>query len=475
MDSLLTINNNTTLQQKWISHGFLLLKESDASHPPSFNSFIYYHQKRIALSNPFLTQIISFKSSSYRKLWRQKIRFWQSIFSVNKNILSYANHGFSIHTNLTENISTFANSLSKSETYFPVALSKNNQITGGLYIDLWKTTKNNVSSNLAQLPISVFHTGACMFGATLYGIDQFNEKHPLTEPNYRIPNNHIIEKIECNHAMHPDEKLWRSMFEISISFIKALSKSEIPTIKYHLPLSNYIWYGIIRFLNSSMTSSALTDYIKLVKHRAQEHKNYLINIAKLHSLNIETYSTLDALELDLLNENNITEALLQKIDYPTSIEVKLDNIFLHMIKFLSKQTNYVGKIWEIIQNKIYNEFESCKIDLNNLFHLNYIDYGATVALSVTSAHGGNVCAFFPSHEKSILLTYKNFFADKLGEILCANYLPSVHICTEKYYNSIFFLKEHIEIVNELLNTDITNLLALQTAAIAMDSQEYILS
>ena len=108
-------------------------------------------------------------------------------------------------------INTFSNLLNRDEIYFPIAFLNQDGPIGGAYIYLWTcnkdTHKNYLTESDDSLPVAVFHTGACMFGSMLYGIDDKNQKHSLTDPKVVIPETCMIEHIQNDHELHPDELL----------------------------------------------------------------------------------------------------------------------------------------------------------------------------------------------------------------------------------------------------------------------------
>ncbi len=465
-------NNRLIINQ--LPQGITLLKENKLDD----DNVIYYFGKKIDVTDYRVHMSDSgseIKKRRYR--FRQNLKLWKLLFSCDDE-LTYTNHGITIKTSFLPHIDTFSNLLNQDEIYFPVAFLNQERPTGGAYIYLWTCNKDTHKNYLPEadnyLPVAVFHTGACMFGSTLYGIDEKNQKYSLTDPKVTIPETCMIEHIQIDHELHPDELLSRQSFINLIPWIKTLSKTIKPIIKHQIPLPNYIIYGIAQYLKGTLSKQALKVYVRAIKSRAKKHEFELTQIANQYDIDIQFISTLQCLNLDQFHEDTLVEDLLKlvNVDFNTNHKESLSDaiplLFNGITNYLSSQPNHIGELWRIVKKSHQNY---SLINKTDLLQLNYIDYSATLALCKKIANGNNVCSIMPSHEKHIALGYKNIFSEKLAGILCASYLPAFHISIAKYNHAVFYLTNHIDEICSLLQTDLIKLSSLQTAATALNSIE----
>jgi len=483
-----SVDHTMHLTVKQYPEGFTAFEEQSIETPNNeYGSFwMKYAGRDISVYNPLpvheVPEIYS-ASKSRGRTTRRNIEAWQELLGSSGEI-SFSCNGYSVESALSKDISILSTKASRYEQYIPLAFKKDGKVTGGSYIYLAQTgvtEETKVPRNhISESRIGEFLIGSCMFGATLYGKDQYGNKHPLTNQLYQMPENCIIQSVDDNTTLHPDEQLTHKAFLNHIPLIKALSH-DCPSINYHIPLSNYIIYGLNNYINGTITKNALTDYVALVKERALQHRSFLQDTCAEHAIALRITCTLDPLGLADSNNDEVFEQLLGKLQLTDSIKEKYtddervdlcNKIVSASINYLAEVEGEVGNVWKVAQHKLQTEsFKLNKSEFDILHQLNYIDYSANLAVSVDRYDNREVCTLLPSMETPVQILYKKMFSEEFGPAMTMNWLPPVLIQMEQYRNRIFNLEDYLGHISALLDAGIIENSFLQMASVALDSPE----
>lgn len=328
------------------------------------------------------------------------------------------------------------------EVYLPWCFVKENEVVGGAYIYAWecggkgKEPKQFPSKNN---PIQAFATGMCLFGDDLIGIDQFKQLHPLTNSKNNLEGKTIC-AIQESKEKHPYTNLTQGMLQNLLPLIKACAAKD-SKIYFHLPVPEYIVYGIKMRVYGQMSKDIFYEYLKLVIAHGKEVKNAIKQIADAFNIYIEFTSPLDILNLDHTSK---IEELFSEL--PTVSKISEQNklaeqkLVQTMIKILCASTHVCGHIWKIYAKQT-NEL--------HLLDLNYASYAVHVAMTASMHKSENICLLDMASEVLIGKAYSKYFAALFGSILCLHWLPPIFLHDNKY-NEIYLCGDYKGAVNSVL-------------------------
>ncbi|MCM8527548.1 MAG: hypothetical protein NE327_13590, partial [Lentisphaeraceae bacterium] len=420
-------------------------------------------------------------ASKDRRRYKKKVLgIWQQLISQNDN-LEYSNGVHSVCSFISKDIPRICRDKSREEYFIPLAYKYEGKPIGGNYMHTWEAGTpeqlKNSRASIKENPFKEFFTGGCLFGVPLYGIDQFGFEHSLTNPHYEIPEEAIIQTINSPYTIHPDEILTRESLANIIPFVKALGSEDV-TIKYHLPFTNYVIYGINWFLKGKMTRKSLAEYIHILTARVSSQRSYLSSLSSNYGINIKACTTLDSLGLESFAPETIIEQLIVAVGINATVRDGMnteelqslkEKLFKGIINYLNCQNDSNGEAWKHINSKIENG--SLDMSEHDLLALNYLDYSANLAVSADAFGERETASILPSHEAPVNHFYKKIFAEKFGAVNCFQWLAPLQVHDEELGLRSFHLAKYIKNINELLKLDLLKKCFLQTAAAALDSEE----
>ena len=459
------------------AEGFIALNEGEFD-PAKMND----SGRTLAVVNPqpVREEPAHLVESRARKRYRKKVtNLWQSLLPDSEDIGS-KNGRYSVKSCISKDVSAICAEEFREEYYLPFAFMYDQRPVGGAYMHCWEAGRPEqlVESRkpVEEQRFKEFFTGGCMFGTPLYGIDQFGKKHSLTNPYTEMPEYAKIQFVSSPHRVHPDETLSRESLVNVLNFMMTLGVEQ-PRLNYHLPLSNYIFYGINWFLRGKMTPSALTAYIRKIRKRAAKQRSFLELQSCLFGIQINAGSTLDALGFSGFKDDTVLEELLEvlkidqevpDIDDRENLEKLQKQIFDSVIDYMGKLPGKNGRVWKSINQKI--EKEEIPVNDGDLLSLNYLDYSANLATSSLVNGDRETASVLPSHESPVNHWYKKIFAEEFGAVVCFQWLAPLQVNSDSFRNRVFYLDHYIEDINTLLQLGVLPKCFLQTAAVALDSQ-----
>ena len=418
------------------------------------------------------------RSGARRRFKKRTLNLWNSLFSGAEDI-ELSSGDYKLVSRLSHDPSAICVERYREEYYLPIAYMYKNIPVGGNYLHIWESgTVPQLKVprlSIQQQPVKEFFTGGCMFGSTLYGIDQFGNQHPLTNPYHKMNEESIVQSIVCPYSLHPDEIVTRESLRNSVTLMKVLGQGDSAVLRYHLPVVNYLIYGINWFLQGKLSRAALVEYVDQVKKRSVVQRQMVQKIACESNIEINIFSTLDVLGLAESRSEEILENLFSVIGLPIRSfdQLSAEDLLALRIEVIDKMIAYlclddfVGEVWSHIQNKVIEG--SVSFEPGDLLSVNYMDYSANLALAAKSHGDREVVSLLPSHESPVSYWYKKTFAEKFGAVLCFHWLSPVQVHIAEYRNRIFYIEDNIEELNALLESGIITKSFLQTAATALDS------
>lgn len=429
-------------------------------------------------ARPVPEQFEMSRSGARRRFKKRTMNLWRTLFMGGEDIeISHDDH--SLISRFSHTPSAICVERYREEYYLPMAYMWKNKPIGGNYLHIWQSGTvsqlKDARLSIKQQPVKEFFTGGCMFGSTLYGIDQFGKRHPLTSPYHEMGEDSVVQSVTCPHLTHPDEIVTRESLVNSIALMKVLGQGQETVLRYHLPLINYLIYGINWFLKGKLSKKALGEYVSLVKERSADQQAMIEKIGRDSNVRVNVSSTLEPLGLAESPSERILENLFSVIGFPLCNLEEMDvggllelrpQLISKIISYLSSDEE-VGEVWTHIQSKI--EDGAISLDPEDLLSINYMDYSANLALAVKSHGDREVVSLLPSHESPVTYWYKKTFAEKFGAVLCFQWLSPVQVHITEYRNRIFYIEDNIEELSAFFESGIIAKSFLQTAAVALDS------
>jgi len=490
MSGVSDLDDNTRLTIKQYPEGFCMLEELPVEEATTEygEHWMYYACRKMAVSNPGparkpFEELDLSKSRRKRNGFNQVINYWNQLFPNNGDVVNKYGH-YSIISKQSKDVSKIGVDKVRKEHYIPFAFTEEGVATGGLYMYLgYIGEKNQLSStrpSISESPIKEFFAGACMFGATLYGKDQLGQIHPITHPRYVYPDNCVITDIYMQNEFHPYEKVSHKTMKNNIPLLKVLGQTETPSVNHHLPIPDYIIYGINSYLSGGMNKDALAKYIRIVKQRGALHSEFIQKNASINNVSINTSSALSPLGLEQSKPEEAVSDLFKKLDmmdmyreeFPAGDELESirKKVFLRSLTYLSNCGHETSEIWSYVKESIENEeFSFSDEELSDLHLLNYLDYCVNLAKSVKKHGDRQVCVTMPAMESPIQNAYKRMFAKKFGAVMFVNWISPITVKDYNYGHRIFYLEHSVNNVNDLLDRGIVENCFMQTASIALDS------
>lgn len=357
-----------------------------------------------------------------------------------------------------------------------------------LYIFPWETTSaKEPARDMAPLPsikFNEFVLANCLFGANLRGIDDNGKKYPLIDHDLKVQD--VITDIELEPGLHPYETMVFACFDKLTPLMKSISNKDF-TLRYHLPVIDYMLYGLHSYISGIMSLTAFQKYVTTVAERGNQHQKILKNIAAKNNITLIIESPFDGLcdtgntlnSDELLTIIGLSEPQLNSFkehiraledgeDKLTKLEktCKRTNFdphsFADLIRVLAVVDGYcdtgietdnsfyephtqdirmlleeicIDNILDRLKNSvscpsysaIWNTISAKKLvtSFSPLKQLFKVANTTVIACSQTHNSPGTVCSLLPVDEKPIPTSYSKLLGEHYGDVFCLSWLPPV--------------------------------------------------
>lgn len=467
-------------------HGSLILKNSDTTESSDSNSdILFFHGNEFSFQQP---------SKKHRKEYRQNLSEISAFFN---------NAGLTL-----SNIEIYKPLRRHSDTiFFPIDLGANSPF----YIYPWLSDKTSVLTETFP-KIKQFVMANCLFGASILGVDYQGNKYPLIDHHLEVKD--IIINIEVDENVHPYEDMSFSALQGLLPLIQKIGDENF-SIRYHLPVIDYILYGVHLYISGKVTFDAFKTFVEQVKERGRKHKEIIINIAKRTGINIDVESPFDNLfsvgteitASKLLEQLSLSTAQLNRMqeehpklshclnriakrsghrvdDFKAIIAIlnTIDELFTEPAQALSESNednklNSPRILFEelcienildhLIKNEAYPEYQQVwtKIiasgEINRFTPLQQLFKVANVAFIARASIGHSkfeVCSLLPIDEKPIAQSYKDSLSEQFGHILCLSWFPPLlnYISHEENQSSKHYQNNLFRLRTDLVRVDQEN-------------------
>lgn len=273
---------------------------------------------------------------------------------------------------------------------------------------------------------NVFVTNGCLFGTYIQGIQQNGAKVSLIDHQLQIKS--PIIDIEMEDEFHPYEK---NSFQTLIKHLPLMRKigTHDFSILYHLPVIDYMLYGVLLYLQGNMSYSALDKYITQIVIRGERHKNQLEEIAKKQHVNIAIKSPFENLFAPKMKMTAKTLFSALDIDiketgnFPSNL---FENLFVMKVLSLLQKNKYspeTQKVWQKLGHKNSN-FRSilCLKDVLGMANASVIAY----AITRNFLHENNkTCVWLSADEYPVFNHYKHSMSAIFGGVTCFSFFPTL--------------------------------------------------
>ncbi len=345
-----------------------------------------------------------------------------------------------------------------------------------LYIHPWVSTSDPVSGPFPK--IKEFVMTNCLFGGSILGIDEQENRYPLIDHKLHVSD--MITRIVVDESIHPYEAMSFAALE-GLFPLMAQSGCDF-IIRYHLPVIDYMLYGIHLYISGKIAFDALEEFVEQVKIRGQKHRTTIQALAEKSGIVIKVESPFDNLFAEateisansLLSQLSLSVAQVERMksEHPVLAEklrraarrgghkvadfksvIDIFNAWDEVSSGISPEVVATVTTEQIVQKTPRELFEELCIE-NILDHLTentqFPEYKqiwqeivaggevtrfsplqqlfkvANVAFIARSCLGREpfeVCSLLPIDEKPIAQSYKEFLAEKFGHILCLSWFP----------------------------------------------------
>jgi hypothetical protein len=295
---------------------------------------------------------------------------------------------------------TLFNKNRREEIFLPMVFKSEKNFLG-IYIYPW------ISKPSRKLPefqgFSQFVTAGCMFGASLQAITTKGCEIEFINHQIRLERGEkIIGVYHDAEELSPFELSLFNELERNCLLIKSLTREGcVPFLMYHLPVFDYLLFGLKLFLNDQITESALKDFVELVWKRKTLYKKIINDICSKHSINASICSPFDNLLL-ALNDDDPYASLANQLNLLefTLLENK-EHTFLQACIHRLVSNEYelpLRDIWVSVLEQQIEEIDT----LEQLFKL-----GNTILLAHVSRgkKDYDTCSLLPLSEKQIQVHY----------------------------------------------------------------------
>lgn len=302
----------------------------------------------------------------------------------------------------------FRNTARSEEIFYPIKLNENL----GVYVYPWIPTNTEIQPT-AQIKFNKFVTAGCLFGSSIWGVDQETNHVPLIKHDHQWKGDQIIHEIVSTQDSLYEVMQFNQINAIAQLINKFSNNTPLPELDYHLPTFDYVLHGIKLFLNNKITREALEDFFYLIAERKEQHIKKINEICAAHNVKVNIESPFDnvfAVKGESQEDfvNSIYEAfpfLKENVATPTEKDFvglcleKLCSENPHVQPNKPKNKNHI-QLWNA-----YSKAADFKADdIEDLFKLaNPIMIGS----ATVGKQSFQVCSMLPASEKQIQVEYQN--------------------------------------------------------------------
>ncbi|MDF1795043.1 MAG: hypothetical protein P1U63_00760 [Coxiellaceae bacterium] len=174
---------------------------------------------------------------------------------------------------------------------------------------LWSSDKALIKLQLEDksvIEVSTFVSGSCLFGDHLIGLTNTGESIVMTDMDMNLPEGMIIESVVAKSKHHAYELLIHQQLDLMWPMMQAMSTDDV-TLQFHLPVPEYILFGIELYQNGKMSLQALQNYVTAVVEKGYTHKILLNAFKQITGCHVVVSSPLDCLALETLKALSLDE------------------------------------------------------------------------------------------------------------------------------------------------------------------------
>jgi hypothetical protein len=422
------------------------------------------------------------------KFIRKASRYMAELFSDDSNLLCIENNGYKLRAPVSEDVFKMVSAEVRTEVYMPLVFSRRTELLGGMFAYIWRCCTNAQMEGEATRPIPLHPvnslvTGMCMFGANIYGVDQYGDRHPLTNTFYAMPRGRKILSVALtDEGLHPYEQMMLQQFRLQMPMFKAMGGHARQKVFYQSVFEEYVLYGVNLFLRGEMSIAALKAYAHQVRRRTDFIKACISEVCLAFDVDWDHgQSTLSALFGDaeqgeaahedpvdaFFSRAGLSTTLIVS-DLPVGERVALVRKTFHAcLARLAAQSGPQGEVWSHIAATLQHDEDQHNTRYNDdsLLTVNFLNYAAKVAF-VRRTQIGEVCLSHPFHEKAMALSYKDMHAEKFGEILAVNWIPPL-FSHGSFKDGLYYLNEGQPLLNSLIEKGVLDQCAMRLGAYAL--------
>ncbi|MDF1761180.1 MAG: hypothetical protein P1U40_11665 [Coxiellaceae bacterium] len=264
---------------------------------------------------------------------------------------------------------------------------------------LWSGSNALAKAQLEEksaIKLDTIVSGSCLFGDHLVGTANTGESIVMTNTEMDLPEGVVIESVAVKAKHHAYELMTHLQLDLMWPILKVISSDDV-TLQFHLPVPEYILFGIELYHSGKMTLVALQSYITAVVEKGYAHKMLLNAFKLMNGCHVVVSSPLDCLGLDTLKTMPLGEL-------GTAVScINVDTLYDDLSRFAH---------WSVMMAA------DPAVSLSDIGHQSYV---AHVAMH---AHDALTTAVFDNfNEKTICRKYTKLFPEA-PTVLGFHYLPA---------------------------------------------------
>lgn len=204
----------------------------------------------------------------------------------------------------------------KAEVFLPLSITHGSEGPHGIYANIWPST-NAGRNHIDFHGFTQFVTAGCLFGASLFGIDNKGYKQALIKHDleFHSESQQFVAIQYLPNKLHPYEAMTFFQLKIMASSINSLATvGTRPRVFYHLPYYDYMLFGMELFIRKRITFEALSDLFDAILQRANIHSIKIQKISKKYDVDILIESPFKNIfgNLSAYDEENILALLIDR-------------------------------------------------------------------------------------------------------------------------------------------------------------------
>lgn len=281
----------------------------------------------------------------------------------------------------------------REEVFFPLIFTLGDK-QQGLYLNPWTSHRFSGPFN----GFKRFVSAGCLFGANLQAITNDGLKIPLINHEVQLKKGQIIERITLEtEKNNPFELVQFSEFEKTCVLINLFSQTGERWLIYHLPVLDYMLFGINLYIHQCISEKALNVFFYHLFLKEKEYHHRLKTLAEAHGIKITINSPFDNLikmkkDAPFTLTSFLTQLHLKEdtLTEQTLVKQCIDLLTTHTIAPVHQQ------IWQD-----FIAIKPCET-LEDLFHV-----ANTILLAEASKESlpFETCSVLPLSEKQIPIEY----------------------------------------------------------------------